>query len=273
MLLKVLRDIFSPDPSARLPADEAALDRQMHALVDEGRPAAALALYDAAVANGLEPRDGAFESDYRSALEATGTPPFPLRRRVRFHRLCALLRGTDALDGDVAECGCFRGLSSFLLLSTIARSRPGYRGEGYHVFDSFQGLGAPGAEDRVEGHEPGAERIRRMCQPGWFAAPEAEVRRNLSRFPAVAYHPGWIPASLGEAPERRYRFVHLDLDLYEPTLAALEYFFPRLVAGAALVCDDYGWPGGRRAVDRFCAERHVAADVTPDRQAILRKPA
>jgi len=49
-------------------------------------------------------------------------------------------------------------------------------------------------------------------------------------------------------------FVHIDVDLYQPTLAALEYFYPRLAAGGIIVCDDYGslsFPGAYKAVEEF----------------------
>ena len=45
-------------------------------------------------------------------------------------------------------------------------------------------------------------------------------------------------------------FVHLDVDLYEPTRACLDYFLPRLSPGGFVICDDYGaptFPGAARA--------------------------
>ena len=54
--------------------------------------------------------------------------------------------------------------------------------------------------------------------------------------------------------ERSYSFVHIDVDLYEPTLASHRYFFNRLSKGGVIVCDDYGFrqfPGASDAVDEF----------------------
>jgi len=276
MLLRVLRDIFFPrKPSggapAGIPADEAGFERRMQDLVQQGNDAQALAVYDAAMAAGIRRCDPDFDRAYRSALQKTGTPPYPLRRRSRFHELCRLLETTLALDGDVAECGCFRGLSSQLLLARLKRADPSFTGRGYHVFDSFEGLSEPSAADAVSGDSPVAERVRRMCKRGWFAAPLEVVKQGLAGFPGVEFHPGWIPQSFAGLPERRYRFVHLDLDLHDPTLAALEYFFPRLVAGAVVVCDDYDWPGERKAVDDFCARRGLTVTTTEHGQAVLRQ--
>jgi O-methyltransferase len=271
VLLRVLKEVFGSKPPAERPRDEAGFDRLLQALVEKGRDAEALVVYDAAIAAGMRPADRDFDLDYRGALAATGTPPGPLRRRSRFHRLCSLLGEVAHLEGDVAECGCYRGLSSFLMLQCLARAQPGFDGTGYHVFDSFEGLSEPSAADAVDGGDAAAERVRRMCQRGWFAAPLEVVRGALVRFPAVAYHPGWIPQSFAGLPERRYRFLHLDLDLHDPTLGALEYFFPRLVAGAIVVCDDFDWPGERKAIEDFCARRAIGFETTPHGQAVLRR--
>lgn len=270
MLLRVLREIFARAPAESLPRDEAGFEQLMQDAVQRGDDARALAIYDAAIAAGMQPADGEFDRDYRRALEATGTPPYPLRRRSRFRLLCGLLDEVARIEGDIAECGCFRGLSSFLMLTRLARARPGFDGAGYHVFDSFEGLSEPSAADAVAGSDPAAERVRRMCRRGWFAAPLEVVRGALAAFPAVAFHPGWIPQSFAGLPERRYRFVHLDLDLHDPTLGALEYFFPRLAPGAIVVCDDFDWPGERKAIEAFCARRGIGFETTPHGQAVLR---
>lgn len=270
VLLQILRDIFERKPPAGLPRDEGGFDRLMRDLMNANRARAAFDVYESAVDAGLHSCGPVFDDDYRRAMEATGSVPYPLRRRTRFHRLYLLLGEALRLDGAIAECGCFRGLSSRLMLSRLKRADPAYSGEGYHVFDSFEGLSEPGAHDLPHDDDAASQRLRQMCRPGWFAAPLELVRRGLAGFPAVTFHPGWIPQSFAGLPELKYRFVHLDLDLYAPTLAALEYFHPRLLEGAIVVCDDYSWPGGRKAIDEFCAQREIAFESTPQGQAVLR---
>jgi len=107
-------------------------------------------------------------------------------------------------------------------------------------------------------------------QAGRFAAALEDVRRALAPFPGIAYFPGWIPAAFPR-DEARYRFVHVDVDLYQPTRDSLEYFWPRLVPGARMVCDDYNWPGGKRAVDEFCAARGIDARITASTQAVIER--
>ena len=54
--------------------------------------------------------------------------------------------------------------------------------------------------------------------------------------------------------EQKYRMIHIDVDLYRPTLDCLEYFGPRLELGGIIVLDDYGspkCPGIKKALDLF----------------------
>ncbi len=255
-----------------MPRDERACDRLLKDLVNLDKFQEALAVYDTVVAAGIRPCEPQFDTGYRQALEATGTGPYPLHRRSRFHQLYRLLDDILPLNGDIAECGCFRGLSSHLILSRVRRADPGYIGAGYHIFDSFEGLSEPRPEDRGGVDEdPYLSPMFQLAQRGWFAASLDLVRQGLAEYPGVSYHPGWIPASFAGLPEQRYRFVHLDLDLHDPTLGALEYFYPRLVPGAVIVCDDYQWPGERKAIHDFCARQGISFEATPTGQAVLRR--
>lgn len=251
------------------PDHELVRDVLIQALFNQGKAAEAVALYDDAVARGAYPCDPDFDALYRAALLATAYCPSPLARRAKHHTLLALLAPTLTLEGDVAECGCYRGLSSYLILNRLRMHEPGFAGRGYHIFDSFQGLSAPGPQDAVSSDHPNAEGLRYMRTPGAFAASIETVKDALSAFREVEFHPGWIPSPFARLPEKRYRFVHLDVDLHEPTRAALEYFHPRLAPNGVLVCDDYGWPGARLAIEEFCKPRGIAFAVTAHAQAVI----
>jgi O-methyltransferase len=220
--------------------------------------------------------DPAIFERYARALVLTGTSPIPFSRYARHQNLLRLFALTEGVAGDVVECGCARGLSAMELCLAIARGRPDWRGEGFHVFDSFEGLSEPQAEDLDVGGMNAAEaqRIQGMMHRGNMAFPLAQLREVfLPAYPDVTFHPGWIPASFEGLPERRYRFVHVDVDLYQPTLDAFGYFFPRLEPGGVVVTDDYNWPGGRKAVDDFCAANGLQAGFTGTSQAFLRRVA
>jgi hypothetical protein len=169
-----------------------------------------------------------------------------------------LLKLTHRLPGDVAECGVYRGGSSYLMAKELARCAPAKR---LHLFDSFAGLSTPGPLDG--GH----------WRAGALVCALPEVRANLAEYAGLLdIHVGWIPDCFREAVDRSFCFVHIDVDLYEPTLASLEFFGPRLVSGGIIVCDDYGFdtcPGARRAVDEFAAARKIEVVHLPTGQGIL----
>ena len=213
---------------------------------------------------------------YKRALLLTGSSPIPLSRYSRHQNLIQLFSRTEDVAGAVVECGCARGLSSMELCLAMSQKQPTWRGDGFHIFDSFEGLSEPQTQDLdVDGMKAAeGERIRAMMHGGNMAFPLEQVRAVfLPPYPDVTFHPGWIPASFADLPERKYRFVHVDVDLYQPTLDAFGYFFPRLAEGGIIATDDYNWPGARKAVDEFCAANGVQAQLTGTNQAYLSRAA
>jgi hypothetical protein len=247
-------------------------ERLIECLERLDRHAEALAAYAFWLDRCADPLPADFDRLYLAAMHATHNPILPLRRRGRFHRLGELFLETTALEGAIVECGCFQGLSAHFLCSLEQRHRPAFDGSGFLIFDSFAGLSLPAEEDHIAEDAGNAEALREMCQPGAFAATLDQVQENLRAFPGIAFHPGWIPDAFEGLPERDYRFVNIDVDLYEPTLETLEYFYPRLRPGGLMVSDDYSWPGARHAIDTFTARNTARLETTPLGQAILRKP-
>jgi len=106
---------------------------------------------------------------------------------------------------------------------------------------------------------------------GRFNVDMAAVMSRFSEFPGIAFLKGWIPPVLDELPERTWSFVHIDVDLYEPTMACLEYFFPRLAPGAVIVNDDFGspmFPGGRTSWKNFFEKKNLSYVVLDTGQSV-----
>ncbi len=77
-------------------------------------------------------------------------------------------------------------------------------------------------------------------QAGEWTGSLPDVKRNLAEHESrLEFHPGFFPASTAGLDELRFSFVHLDLDLYDSTIAALEWFWPRLASGGILLSHDY----------------------------------
>lgn len=126
--------------------------------------------------------------------------------------------------------------------------------------DSFEGVSEPSNfdSDYFKKHD--------------LRVPYEVAKSNLSRFNNVDLIKGWIPEVFGKLKDSRYSFVHIDVDLYEPTLKSVEYFWDKIITGGIMVCDDYGSSktiGARKAIDDFFGRNKIIELTTG--QAIIIK--
>lgn len=207
--------------------------------------------------------DETFQLIFREGVKRSGSTHDPEVVHQRLYNTLQFLRYAVDLDGEVAECGAFKGLSSFVFCNYIRLARPEFDGDRYHIFDSFEGLSEPSKQD-LSGQSTG-EIDEEFQKAGAFHGSLETVKSTLRDFPRIEYHRGWIPQSFEGIPEREYKFVHLDLDLYEPIKGGVEYFYPRMVQGGVIVIDEYGfprWPGARKAVDEYCEANGLTTAVS-----------
>jgi O-methyltransferase len=189
------------------------------------------------------------DADFNDYLRRFGE-----ERGFNTHRkwaLWQLLRLTTAVEGDTAECGVFEGASSWLICTSNADL-----GRKHHLFDSFEGISAPGSADGT------------FWRRGDLSASEVLVARNLAPFVgSIEFHRGWIPTRFADVSELRFSFVHIDVDLFQPTRDSISFFYDRMNPGAVVLCDDYAFstcPGATRAIDAFLADKPEKMLSLPD---------
>lgn len=154
-----------------------------------------------------------------------------------------LLRLVGAVEGDTAECGVYKGSTSWLVCKA---NKEAIHARTHYVFDSFKGLSKPSKLDGKHWSE------------GDLSCVLDEVKMNLQEFDKVVFMEGWIPSRFEEVNDRRFSFVHIDVDLYDPTKQSLEFFYPLLATGGIMLCDDYGFetcPGATTALNDFFADK------------------
>lgn len=160
----------------------------------------------------------------------------------------------ESIPGAFAELGVYRGETAHWLHVMAPR-------RALHLFDTFTGFDA-----RDLSHE---STQRKEYQPGYFSDTQlTQVQKRLGNAANIHLHVGYFPESAQALPEQQYALVHLDADLYAPTLAALQYFYPRLSPGGVLIVHDYNhiWEGVPRAVNQFAQSIPEALIELPDRQ-------
>lgn len=169
----------------------------------------------------------------------------------RMYMIRNLIMSLGGKDGDWAECGTFKGSTALVMAEYARRYNLLREGRKIHIFDSFEGLSAPTAEDHGT----------RMADRD-FAADESVVRANLAPYDCFEFHRCWIPERFSDVADREFAFVHIDVDLYEPVRDSLGFFLPLMVPGGIVALDDYGCaetPGALKATDEIAAKfgRHV----------------
>ena len=159
------------------------------------------------------------------------------------------------------------------LTSTSGMKGPGgFDGAGFHLVDSFAGFPQPRAEDFIPIRSGGDTRSAPAFSAGDAAVSFEQVQAVFRDFPGVQFHRGFIPQVLAQLPETCWAFVHVDVDLHEPTLASLEYFYPRMVKGGVILCDDYGsrlFPGARKAWESYCEAKGIAFVTLDTGQSVI----
>ena len=154
---------------------------------------------------------------------------------------------------NVAECGCYLGHSSFAISTILKKFNFNKK---FYIFDSFEGLSnidnedisLPNAKDTmnlVKQHNLGNLR---------FKGSITQYKELMKKFDFIEILDGWIPNRFNDIWEEKFSIVNIDVDLYQPTLDSLNFFYSRLISGGIIYIDDYSrpyWPGADKAVCEF----------------------
>jgi len=130
----------------------------------------------------------------------------------------------------VVEVGTFRGGSAALIAEAL---RAADAACDVHVVDTFEGH----IDSTITAHDSGEHFSGKFANTSY-----EDVQAFLSAYPRMQVHKGNAATVIAAWPERRYGMVHIDVDLYGPTLDCLRYFGARLADGGVLVMDDYESP-------------------------------
>lgn len=200
----------------------------------------------------------------------TAAQLFPvLGRRQWLKRFLAhaeFFQQTLDVPGDIAEIGVFRGLGLMTWANLLEAYTIGDRTKTVYGFDNWQGFTSLSREDGakvedVQKHEGGfsPERYKEELESAIAIFDEDRFIPWKARVKLIEGH---VEETAGrfvdENPGVRFSLVHMDCDLYAPTKAAIEAFWPRLSRGGIMLFDEYGikdWPGETQAVDEYFADQ------------------
>jgi O-methyltransferase len=168
------------------------------------------------------------------------------------------------LDGDFVECGVNRGGMARTILEFVDLPSSGKK---FYLLDTFEGL----LREHIS-----SEESRNGIEPGGYDPCYEEVVRTFAPFAnCVILVKGAVPDTLPQAVPDKLAYLSIDMNCVGPEIAAAEFYWPRMVHGAVMLLDDYGWTrhsAQKRAFDRFARERDVTILSFPTGQGLIIKP-
>jgi hypothetical protein len=156
-------------------------------------------------------------------------------------QIISAIHATSRIPGDLAELGVAYGASAKLILQ-YSKDRH------LHLFDTFSGLPNPTNKDSAK------------FKASDFRSDVNSVREYLGpqAVERTSFHVGLFPETAAPAANRRFSFVHLDVDLYQSTLDGSEFFYPRMSPGGINISHDFmSADGVNRAFLEFFADKAV----------------
>jgi hypothetical protein len=214
-------------------------------------------------------REPAFSQAYARGVRATGQD---YHFRWRVHVALWVASCAARMKGDFVECGVNRGFVSSAIMDYLDWNSMGRK---FYLLDTFKGL----AEDRLSEEERAAgyleDNVKRL-RSGFYVSDAQSVKRNFSEWKNVVFVDGCIPDTLARVETREVAYLHIDLNNSGPEVAAMEFFWDRLVPGAMALLDDYayrGYQASKDGMDAFAARKNVNILSLPTGQGLLIKNA
>ncbi len=206
-----------------------------------------------------EPR---FEKAYKAAADTNPWPGFTLQWRV--YIVCWFAEYVKKLEGDFVECGVNTGAYSRAIIDYINFSSLNKQ---FFLLDTFEGL----VEEQIsiEEKKMGLDKV----YLGNYRNVYDEVKKTFEPF-NVKIIKGAVPDTLEEVSTEKICYLSIDMNVTEPEIAAVNYFWDRIVPGGVIILDDYGFPHHihqKLAFDELAKNKNVQILCLPTGQGIIIK--
>ena len=210
----------------------------------------------------------AFRKAYERGVRAAGDD---YRWHWRVHVGLWAAANAARLEGDFVECGVNRGFLSSAIMDYLDWDSLGKQ---FYLLDTFRGIDERFVSpvDRASG---ALEKNTKSLASGFYVQGIEEVRTNFSQWKNVSLIEGSIPETLPQVRAKKIAYLHLDMNCSQPEVAAIQFFWDRLVPGAFVLLDDYAYYGylsQKLAMDQFAPQKGLKILSLPTGQGLLVKP-
>ena len=187
-----------------------------------------------------------------------------IHNEYRVYICCWAARSGLRLHGDFVECGVNTGITSLAICDLLGFGGVGKR---FYLFDTYKGIPLEQAS--------AIERPQKVRENHDFYEECFELaKRNFAPWPNCVLVRGRVPETLSRESIDAVSYLHLDMNIAAPEIAAIEYFWPRLATGALVVLDDYAFVAYRPqkdAMDSWASRARVPIATLPTGQGLIVK--
>ena len=200
------------------------------------------------------------EWDYENGFYLTSN----VKRMAKMLAHFELYKSIVGLPGDVVECGVYKGASliRFATFREILESSYSRKIIGFDAFGKFPSYQEQESID--------TKFIEKFEKEGGFGISINELEKtfNYKKFSNYEFIKGDIlvtmPQYIDSHAELKIALLHIDVDVYKPSLITLNLLYDRVVKGGLIVLDDYGMvAGATKAVDEFLADKDILIEKLP----------
>lgn len=206
--------------------------------------------------------DAAWQKSAESAQKGYDKVP-DIRWRIHM-ALWAARHGLN-LEGDFVECGVYTG---FLSLAIAHYTEFQNVDKTFWLYDTWEGIPLEQVADDEKAHAAGFNNAV-YHKFDIFA----HMQEAFAPFPNCKLVRGMLPDTLKDGPEK-IAYLSIDLNHMNAEKLVIEALWPKLVSGAIVVIDDYGWMGHekqRKMWDEFAAAHGTSIGNLPTGQGLLIK--
>lgn len=189
----------------------------------------------------------------------------------RVYICCWAAEHAKNLSGDFVECGVNSGFLSRAVMNYIDFKAMNDRR--FYLFDTFRGIPI----EQLSESEIGLG-IKDRNDELYDHDIYEQVKTKFSEFDNAVLIQGVVPDSLAQAQIEKVCYLSIDMNCSFPELQALEYFWDKLVPGALIVLDDYGFSANQTgyinqklAIDSFAIRNSVSVLCLPTGQGLIVK--
>lgn len=178
------------------------------------------------------------------------------------------------IEGAVIECGVASGGNfATMMLGVISKTEKPKRK--FYGFDSFEGIQLAGSKDTEQAgigkitHDTNIDPKELLKSSGITVHSKKDLEGSLKSWGLsdecdIELVEGWVQNTITEAKVKdvgKIAILRLDMDIYDPTLHALNMLYDNISEGGVIIIDDWNLKGVQVAVEEFWQSRGIQPEI------------